>query len=196
MNYNRFDDIELVRMMSNDNESALSEIYSRYWQSLYISAFNVLKDSSACEDIVQDIFFQLWHKRKALEISTSLKAYLHTSVRYNVFRLIKTQKVRTELFEGIEERFFFNSAENKLKEREIYHHVSRIVETLPSKCKEVYKLSREEQLTHKEIASRLNISTKTVENHLTIALKKLRSSMGDCAFISGLIAICHFFLVK
>lgn len=170
-------DIVLMERLARGEEDALNEIYLFYWQDLFMSAYNVLKDKAACEDIVQDLFLQLWQKRTTLQINTSLRAYLYTAVRYTVFRHIRTGNVRGVLFEDIDERIAANTAEQLIEQKEIYTQVARAVALLPEKCREVYKLSREEELTHKEIASRLNISTKTVENQLTIALKRVRSSL-------------------
>ena len=169
------DKVLLDRLIKGD-EKALNEIYLIYWQELFLSAYNVLKDKAACEDIIQDLFLQLWQKRDTLRID-SLRAYLFTAVRYIVFRQIRTGKVRSELFDAIGERMDMIPADALLEEREMNLQVARAVAALPEKCREVYKLSREEELSHKEIASKLNISTKTVENQITIALKRVRSSL-------------------
>lgn len=167
----------LLDRLTKGDENTLNEIYLIYWQDLFLSAYNVLKDKAACEDIVQDLFIQLWQKRETLQITTSLRAYLYTAVRYNVFRLIRTGKVRGEVFEYIEERMEAIPADHLLEQREMSLQVAKAVAALPEKCREVYKLSREEELSHKEIATKLNISTKTVENQITIALKRVRSSL-------------------
>jgi RNA polymerase sigma-70 factor (ECF subfamily) len=173
----------LLDRLTKGDENALNEIYLIYWQDLFLSAYNVLRDKAACEDIVQDLFLQLWQKREVLQITASLRAYLFTAVRYNVFRQIRTGKVRSELFEYIEERMDVTAADHLLEEREMNLQVARAVAALPEKCREVYKLSREEELSHKEIATKLNISTKTVENQITIALKRVRSSLNTFVIV-------------
>ncbi|BAV05685.1 RNA polymerase sigma-70 factor, ECF subfamily [Filimonas lacunae] len=179
----KVNDNVLLDRLANGDEHALNEIYLLYWQDLFMCAYNVLKDKAACEDIVQDLFLQLWQKRSTIQINISLRAYLYTAVRYNVFRQIRTGKVRSVLFEEAAERMAANTTEFIMAEKEMSKQVARVVAALPDKCREVYKLSREEQLTHKEIASRLNISTKTVENQLTIALKRVRASLNTIALI-------------
>src|SRR5690606_30622305 len=87
--------------------------------------------------------------------------------------------VNERIFEGATSRLLTASPHYTLEYKELISQITSIVETLPDKCKEVYKLSREEQLSHKEIADRLSISTKTVENHLTKALRVLRTSLGQ-----------------
>jgi RNA polymerase sigma-19 factor, ECF subfamily len=174
---NGYDEKELLHGLAQGNENALASIYQYFWQPLFISAYNVLKEKAACEDILQDIFLQLWVNRESLVIHSSLRAYLYTATRYQVFRYIKTGACREMLFDKLEERLAEPSSENNLQEKETSRIINSIVNNLPEKCRVIYKLSREQQLSHKEIADQLNISTKTVENQITIALRKLRSSL-------------------
>lgn len=172
-------ELMLLQKLREDDVSALDEIYHRYWQHLYTASYNILKDKAACEDILQDLFLDIWQKRKTLDIAVSLRAYLATSVRYNVFRHIKKGTARELLYDKVDERFTPASAEAMMQQKELDILIENAVAGLPGKCQEVYRLSREEMLSHKEIASRLDISIKTVENHLTIALRKLRTVVGD-----------------
>lgn len=183
------DSVLLDRLAAGD-EYALNEIYMLYWQDLFMCAYNVLKDKAACEDIIQDLFLQLWQKRTTIQITTSLRAYLYTAVRYTVFRQIRTGKVRSALFDEAADRMAANTTEFIMAEKDISRQVARVVAGLPDKCREVYKLSREEQLTHKEIASRLNISTKTVENQLTIALKRVRATLNTVMVFVVVLMAC------
>lgn len=186
----KMNDSVLLERLAAGDEHALNEIYMLYWQDLFVCAYNVLKDKAACEDIVQDLFLQLWQKRSTIQITTSLRAYLYTAVRYNVFRQIRTGKVRNVLFDEAADRMSVNTTEFIMAEKDITRQVARVVAGLPDKCREVYKLSREEQLTHKEIASRLNISTKTVENQLTIALKRVRASLNTVVVVIIMLIAC------
>lgn len=172
-------DEELISLLKNGDETALKKIYSIYWEPLFLSAFNFLKDKETCEDIIQEVFINIWNRRDTILFSTSLKAYLYASVRYEVFRQIRAGNIRESVVENIAKHVFAVPASETLEHKELLQQINRIVETMPDKCKEVYKLSRVEQLSHKEIAEKLNISTKTVENHLTKALKILRSSLAQ-----------------
>ncbi|MEO3406689.1 RNA polymerase sigma-70 factor [Mucilaginibacter sp. CAU 1740] len=177
-------DGQLIGLLKADDEAALTIIYKRYWASLFSSAYNILKDRQACEDIIQELFIKLWDCRAEVQISVSLKAYLYASVRYGVYRQIKTGSVRSEIFDDLIERLHTPTAYGSIEHKELLLQINRVIDTLPDKCREVYKLSREECLSHKQIAMQLNISTKTVENHLTKALRELRGSLG-AAFIMG-----------
>lgn len=171
----------LVSRLRNGDESALTDLYNKFWQALFISAFNIIKDKELCEDIIQDIFMNIWHNREKLEIRISLKGYMYACARYQVFNHIKKNKdrIQVELFDDLEKRFQYTTPETEMMHQELVLQINSIVETLPEKCQLVYKLSREEQLSHKEIAERLNISVKTVENHITKALHSIKSSMGS-----------------
>lgn len=176
----------LVNRLRNGDESALTELYNSFWQSLYVSSYNVIKDKELCEDIIQDIFMNIWHNREKLEIHISLKGYMYACARYQVFNHLKKNKdkIHVELFDDLEKRFQHSTPETEMMHDELVQQINLIIETLPEKCQMVYKLSREEQLSHKEIAERLNISTKTVENHITKALQVIRLSMGSTASIA------------
>lgn len=172
------EDIELMDRMRSGDDIALRLIYDKYWNHLYNSAFNLLKDQQACEDIIQEVFINLWNKREFIEIKVSLKAYLFASTRYEVYRQVRLGNVRVDIFDHVHERLITPSEYGNIEHKELLSQINSIVDKLSTKCKEVYKLSREEQLSHKEIASQLDISTKTVENHLTKALRQLRISLG------------------
>lgn len=176
--HNHCDDVELLSLITEGSQNALAMVYKKYWARLYKSAYALLKDAQACEDIIQEIFLKLWINRDTLQIKISLNAYLYASVRYEVYRQIKLGRVKEDIFDHIFERIQAGSDYNDLEYKELNWQISAIVDQLPDKCKTVYKLSREEHLSHKQIAEQLNISTKTVENHLTKALSFLRVSMG------------------
>jgi RNA polymerase sigma-70 factor (family 1) len=183
-------DIQLIDRLKLDDETALTAIYKRYWTLLYTSAYHVLKDGHACEDIIQELFIKLWNNRYQLQVTFSLRAYLYASVRYEVYRQIRKAPMRADIFDEALSYIRCPDAYDSMEYKELNTRVSSIVNTLPEKCREVYKLSREECLSHKEIASQLNISTKTVENHLTKALRYLRTSMG------GILPLLLYFFIK
>ncbi|UWY28097.1 RNA polymerase sigma-70 factor [Flavobacterium sp. TR2] len=171
----------LIDRLRGGDELALTELYNKFWQALFMSAYNVIKDKELCEDIIQDIFMNIWHNREKIEIHISLKGYMYACARYQVFNHLRKNKdkVHVELFDDLEKRFLSTTPETQLMHDELVQQLNLIIESLPEKCQAVYKLSREEQLSHKEIAERLNISTKTVENHITKALHTIRFSMGE-----------------
>lgn len=171
----------LLLRLNQGDESALVEIYKQFWQPLFISAYNILKDKESCEDILQNLFINLWNKREQLQIHTSLEAYLHTAVRYRVFTYIRDGKKIREFMENFREPEHTPSPEVELLRKEIEGQVHDIINQLPDRCKAIYKLSREQQLSHQEIATKLGLSKKTVENQITIALRRIREGLGMLA---------------
>jgi RNA polymerase sigma-70 factor (ECF subfamily) len=170
-------DAELLIRLQEDDQYAFTSIYNKYWKNLYAVAYSILKDKTICEDIVQDIFINVWNKRKSIAIKVSLKAYLTSSVKYEVFRQLK-KKIEAL---GIVDDLLIdpnNSAQENMEYKELLVHMNNVVNKLSTKCREVFILSREKELSHKEIAVIRNISTKTVENHIGKALGSLKDVIG------------------
>ncbi|RPE13520.1 RNA polymerase sigma-70 factor [Chitinophaga lutea] len=174
-----YTDSELVDLLNAGNRAAFDEIYHRHWKSLYRTAYRVLKDEGACLDLLQDIFIWLWEHRGHLEVRV-LHAYLSMAVKYKVANYIRQLKVRPSLFEEVEKLEIPDTATiSALALNELKTIIAAFTEELPERCRQVFYLSRIEYLSNKEIAARLGVSEKTVENQLTIALKKLRLKLGS-----------------
>jgi len=174
-------DNELLVLIREDNRNAFEQLYNRYWSKLYLSAYKILRERHGSEDIVQEVLVKLWIRRHELAID-NLNAYLHNAVRFQVFNHIRNCKVRVSLFEEIEALPVANNAENTLLAFDFNRKLEGGVTGLPEKCREIFLLSRREQLSTKEIAGKLDLSPKTVENQLTIALRRLRVSFGKALF--------------
>jgi RNA polymerase sigma-70 factor (ECF subfamily) len=181
-------DAEIIRNLKNGDARAMGMLYKLHWKALYISAYNILKDKEACEDIIQELFIRIWNKRNELNITSSLQSYLSAATRYEVYRRLREHKryepIVEEMVSSLPADMFYDTLEFK----ELQSQITSAVDTLSPKCKSVYILSRNEQLSHKEIAGQLNISTNTVRNHLTHALHHVRGSI-DQAIILLLIVL-------
>ena len=170
---------EIIQRLKKNDKKALTLVYNAYWKHLFLSSYNLLKNKELCEEIIQDVFIDLWNNREKIQIQISLKNYLYACTRYKVFAQFRKQKmVNVELYECLEQSLQFTNPETKLMHEELVEQVDAVVKTLPKKCQNVFVLSRHEQLSHKEIAKQLQISTKTVENHICYALKVLRAALG------------------
>jgi RNA polymerase sigma-70 factor (family 1) len=176
---NNLADQELLMKLKNHDEHAMVMLYKNYWKSLYISAYKILKNRETCEDIVQELFIKIWNNREELTINSCIKAYLSASVRYEVFRRLRNSKNHEPILDEIIETVADLSLYDRVEYQELQGQISSVVDLLPGKCREVYNLSRNELLSHKEIAEKLAISTKTVRNHITRALHELRMSMNE-----------------
>ncbi|WP_410222492.1 RNA polymerase sigma-70 factor [Pedobacter sp.] len=165
-------DETLLTSLLEDDEYAFKQIYKRYAPRLYAAAYNLFRDKPLCEDLIQELFADLWIKRKNLNIK-SLKPYLYTSAKNRA--LMAMRSGRTMLSETALEKLIADYAtDDRLNIRELNDILNKSIDSLPDKCREIFRLSRNEHLSNKEIAERLNISIKTVENQMTIALRKLR----------------------
>ena len=174
-------DDELLALIKANDENAFKMLYEIYWEQLFVSAFNLLKDREACEDIIQEIFIRFWTNREKIQIKTTLTGYLHASVVYKVYDYFKKNKnvFKEEFLDAFDHRVQTITPESQLILAELSAQISFAVELVPKTSRVVYKLSREKQLSHKEIAGKLNISTKTVKAHITKALKIIRSSLNQ-----------------
>ena len=173
-----FSDAELIDRIKIDDKSAFSTIYNRYWEKLYLLAYTILKDNHAAEDIVQDVMISFWTRRNEIEID-NINSYLYQCVRFQVFKLIKKNK--NMLLTPVSEidLVVFNPAESNFQLEYINRSLLNVVEKLPARCREVFLLRRVKDLSIKEISEKLGISPKTVENQLTIALKRIRASINE-----------------
>lgn len=169
-------DEELLTLLLGGDEAAFEEIFNRYWLKLYVSACKRVTPPEAAEEIVQDLFTMLWLKRESLQIHTSLAAYLFTSVRYIVINHLQKETVRKNYrnFVLTSEVNRDYSTEETILLNDLTRHIDKEVKYLPPKCRSVFELSRKENKTNREIAEFLGISEKTVEGHLTKAIRQLK----------------------
>ncbi len=169
----------LLNLMREGDSTSFNTLFDRYWEMLYSTVFSVCSDREVCSEIVHDIFLNLWLKREKLQIE-SFKAYILASARYHVYRHVKNaRKNSLEYREDLEysSHAALNDGELNIRYQDLEKSVDRELEELPRRCKEIFTLSRREQLSNDEIATRLDISKRTVENQLTHALRHLRLSM-------------------
>ncbi len=145
-------------------------------------AWRYVKDRSTAEDIVQDVFFKLWKKMQHNELKKNLdiKPYLYVAVKNTALNKLKVNKRRADLEEKSLTPLFVETmtAADILIYNELKNHLMNAITDLPPKCREVFQLSRLENMSYKEISEQMNISIKTVENQMGKALRRLRESLG------------------
>ena len=170
---------ELLTRLQNNDEAAFTEIYNIYWKRLFYSAAQKLHNLYEAEEIVQDIFLDLWKRRSTLCISNGLSSYLATCVKYKVINLLakRHQQLRFQHEAGNFPQLSDLSTENSVRLEDLKRQLLKETTRLPNKCKMVFQLSREEGYSQKQIATKLNIAEKTVEAHLSRALRSLRTGM-------------------
>lgn len=170
-------DQELLSSLREGDCVAFETIYKRYWDLLYNITFSLVQDKHLSADIIQDVFTWIWLNKKDLEI-TSLKAYLCAAVKFKTLNYIRNQKNKKtiSIFTTGNDLHFF-SIEDKLEFKELERIIQQAVKKLPPQCQNIYILRKDEGLSNREIAQNLNLSVKTVENHISIALKRLRAAL-------------------
>ncbi len=185
MSFNNIKDQKLIERLRQGDENALKLIYDLYWEPLFIYAFNLLKKREVSEDIIQEVFIKIWEKRNSLQIKTTLKGYLFTCVLHKVYDTFRKDNgvFSAAVFENFDKKIQNANPESKLIYKELEAQIHTAVNLLPEKCKAVFVLSRENQLSHKEISKQLNISTKSVEAYITKALKILRPTLTNISNI-------------
>lgn len=174
-------DSELWKLIQLDNNKAFDLLFNRYWSAVYTTSFTYLKDQEACTELVHDIFLNIWRNRHNLEV-VSFKNYLTTASRYQVYKLVKKGKANPIMFVDEYDAlpdpgYVVNLGEEKISYQEMESSIELVLAKLPKKCKEIFMLSRFDNLSNQEIAEKLGISKRTVENQITIALKVLRVSI-------------------
>lgn len=184
-------DKQLLVFLHGGDETAFTEIYTRYSRKLLAIAFSYSKDPDLAEEIVQDIFFSLWERRTSLAID-SLSAYLASATKFAIFKQIYTQKKRNELAKDNYKIETTVLEEDKIYAKFLDEYVKGIVETLPEKCRLVFQYSRYTYLSNKEIAKKMEISEKTVEAHMSKALRTIRNNLSESdAIILLIISTLH-----
>lgn len=176
--YGTYSDQELILLLKDDDQEAMREIYDRYWLKLLSVATNRLYFQEEAEECVQDVFLSLWKRRNDIVLKHALSTYLWIAVKYQVINRLDKRHARRNL-QIIELKDDINvpSPEVYLFEKELMERIEMSVRQLPEKCRMVYRMSREDGKTNKEISAELNISEKTVEGHITKALKDIRTDL-------------------
>jgi RNA polymerase sigma-70 factor (family 1) len=178
--YAALPDADLLAALRTDDEGSFTEIYRRYCYQLVTLAYRKLNSREAAEELVQDLFENLWNRRASHEIA-QLKQYLFSALRYRIINYIKAQQVRAgyELYCRLTSAEADTATEDALAHGELSAALLAGVRRLPTKTREIFQLSRLEQYSVAEISGQVNLSEKTVEYHLTKSLKLLRSYLRD-----------------
>ncbi len=181
LNIESANDAELIRKLANGDQNAYFEIFETHWERLYGIAKRLLVESEPAKDIVQEVFMSLWEKRESSSIE-NLEHYLARAVKFAALNAIRNDHFKYS--EEINSDLHLVSVTNDLEYQEFESKVNAVIAMLPERCKEVFLLSREQDLTNAEIAKKLNLSQRTVETHISNALKHLRKNIPKDAAIA------------
>jgi RNA polymerase sigma-70 factor (ECF subfamily) len=177
--YHLYHDEHLLPLIANDDERALHELYERYWKKLLVQALLKTGSREVAEEIVQTVFINFWRRRHTLEIRYTLATYLASMLKYEIIGHLARERKSHALKQKLvaDWRAEDYSTVEWLDYEQLREDIEKTIAALPEKCRLVFRLSREEGLSGKQIASSLDISPKTVEAHISRALKVLGASL-------------------
>lgn len=166
----------IIRKIKNNDSKALRELFDLYATALTFFAYRFVYDKSEAENIVQDVFIGVWKNINNMDDNINIKAYLYKSVKNRAINLLNQNKESTEFEENL---FLYKSfsQQTTIETNELYENYKKAIEELPTSCRNIFLMSREDNLTYKEIAEILNISIKTVETQMGRALKSIRKKI-------------------
>lgn len=161
------------------NESDFQLIFKEQYAHLYNLAYKLTGDSDSSEDILQNVFLNIWNKRTTINVKSSIKAYLHRSVTNACFDFISKSKKNIALNQKETLAYTSEYTDQQIAHNELRLKLDLAIKNLPSKCQMIFAMSRFQGLTSQQIADEMNISKKTVDNQIGIALQKLRIELKE-----------------
>lgn len=168
---------DLIELINRGKTNAFAQFYTIYFQKLVLVSVNYVKDEFVAQEIVQDTFLKLWEAPQSIEAVKSIKSYLYKAVINASLNYINRQKSIEQHHEFLASNFSEEYIIDLDGENEMIVFLRKEIDKLPSKCKKIFKMNRFDGLKYKEIAQVLNISERTVENHIANALKILREAV-------------------
>ncbi|NUO00198.1 MAG: RNA polymerase sigma-70 factor [Saprospiraceae bacterium] len=165
-------------LFRQDSEKAIEVLFQLHYTYLCQAAIRIVADPRLAEDLTQEVFFELWRKKEAIEFAISVRAYLRRAVVNKALNYIRDRKKITDDEEKllqVESRE--PSVTQQLDAEALQELIDQAIDELPEKCRLVFVLSRFEEMSYQEIADHLEISIKTVENQIVKALKHLRTAL-------------------
>lgn len=171
-----------IKAIKRGDIKEFEKFFRAFYKPLLNYAYRFFEDQQDAEEIIQDLFFKIWEKRARLEINSSLSSYLFRAVRNNCLQSIKYQKNKTKYQAYIKNQpnnYQDSEPLEALEYSELNEKVNHILNELPDRCQEIFRLNRFQGLKYKEIALELKISIKTVEANMSKALKHFRVSLEE-----------------
>ena len=185
MGYKELENTKLVRLINKGDRNAFCELYIRFKDRLWSYCYSFLKSKQDTDDIIQDIFAYIWESRHLINAELSFSSFLYTITKNRILNHIRTTNIKTQVHNYL----------SQLEFQDFQQILLRAIDLLPPKRRQVFNLSRNENLSRKEIAEQLGISVYTVQEHISESLKfikKYASKHADIS-LSLLVFIRHIF---
>ncbi|SHF29697.1 RNA polymerase sigma factor [Pedobacter caeni] len=177
----RLSDQELVALLKKGNQDAFTEIYDRYWRIMYGHVYKMLLDEEESKDVIQELFSALWINSDRVPDQLNLSGYLYVMAKNKVLNLIRKNKFQTAYLNSLSG--FITEAStatmDQLNERDLAAAIEKEIQGLPPRMKEVFELSRKENLTYKEIAERLGTSEETVKKQMHNSIRSIKHRLKE-----------------
>jgi len=187
------DDAQLIRRIQTGENEAFRQLYYKYVDKVYYFSLRYLRNKEDAEGLTQEIFIKLWEMRDKLKPDLSLNSYIFTIAKNTIFNKNRKKINENSYKEYLKHHMdqVYDKTENDVILNEVRNWINKAVDELPPQRKHIFQLSRFEGLSYKEISTRLNLSERTVESHIRLALRAIRSTLGNhfLLFISLLSAL-------
>lgn len=183
--YPELNDQELIGLLKDGDRGAFTEIYNRFHWLLHIHSYKWMRNREEAKDIIHEVFSNIWQKRDTLSFEPNLSAYLYAAVRNRIFNQLSRKKVESSYITSLES--FIKHGEcvtdHLARENQLMAIIEKEIESMPTKMRLVFELSRKKNLSHKRIAQELEISEQTVRKHIQHALRILKVKFGILALL-------------
>lgn len=174
----------IFQEIKKGNRKAFNKLFNSHWDRLYQAAYKILLSDDIAQDVVQEVFFDLWSRKSKLEVH-NISGYLFKAVQYQCFKEIKNNKP-LQIHENRFQEIVVNSTEEQLNVRELEQILEEKLELLSNKQRQIFEMSRFQNLSNNEIAKKLNLSKRTVEWYLYSVIKELKATITFLLFLGVL----------
>lgn len=167
---------KLAKMINQSDRNAFNSLFGMLWEPMYTYASSLVMNDSTAKDLVQEVWIDYWQRRETIEVQ-NVKSYLFKAIRYkcyNALRDMKFNKIQIEVAHSV---YIDSEVEMEADLADLSKRIDETISSLPKRCQEVFILSRVNHVNNKEIAEKLNISQRSVENQISFALRRLRKEL-------------------
>lgn len=193
--YLTLSDNDLSALFTNGDHQAYEQLYRRYSRLLFSYAMKKLRDEEQAKDIIQEFFTELWYKRETTVFSANISGYFFLAINNRIINHFLRENVKLKFVNYVAGNLsgIVANTDHLIRENQLMALIEKEIQALPAKMRIVFEMSRKDHLTYKEIADKLSISERTVENQVSNALYRLRTKLGVVIF---LLYLCNCHLAK
>lgn len=182
-----------INIHRTDTAVVFEQVFKEHFKNLHAYACSILKDEDEAEEMVQNVFYKLWEKREKIDELQSVPAYLYRSVYNECMNYVKHEKVKKGYeAHAVHHGDIASRATDTAAAKELQRRLDEAMNLLPEQCRTIFQMSRFEEMKYREIADKLGLSVKTIENQMGKALKIMRTQLADYISVVGLLLIILF----